>query len=245
MDPIGYSDGDPPTLIVIATKVVPFQRGTFEDQSRELKTETAIVQIPVALGRIPNERCSMGLLGSRALTSIRELFGGLARDRAMTPDQIAAWVAAGESEGLEFKKSTAEKDRACRTLCAFANGQSGRLLFGVTPSGKVVGQSVSDHTLEELAREFQNFEPPLFPSLERVRVGGGREVLVLSVARAARVPVAFRGVAYERVLNTTRTMPRQRPTSGCCWRRCTRRSVGRTSLRRDGRPLGSTSASWL
>jgi ATP-dependent DNA helicase RecG len=31
-------------------------------------------------------------------------------------------VAAGESQVLELKKSTAEKDRACRTLCALANG---------------------------------------------------------------------------------------------------------------------------
>ncbi len=39
-------------------------------------------------------------------------------------------------------------------------------------------------------------------------IGAEREVLVLTVARGARAPVAFRGVAYERVLNTTRTMPR-------------------------------------
>lgn len=126
----------------------------------------------------------------------------------MTPDQISAWAAAGESEMMEFKKSTAEKDRACRTLCAFANGRGGRLLFGVTPSGKVVGQAVADRTLEDLAREFQGFEPPLFPSVDGVAIGSGREVLVLTVARGARVPIAFRGVAYERVLNTTRTMPR-------------------------------------
>jgi ATP-dependent DNA helicase RecG len=95
----------------------------------------------------------------------------------MTRDQLAAWTASGESETLEFKKSTAERDRACRTLCAFANGQGGRLLFGVTPSGKAVGQTVADHTLEELAQEFQGFEPPLFPLVERVGIGAGREAL--------------------------------------------------------------------
>jgi len=127
----------------------------------------------------------------------------------MNPDQIAAWAAAGESATFEFKKSTAEKDRACRSLCAFANGQGGRVLYGVTPAGKVVGQTVTDRTLEDLAQEFRGFEPPLFPSVERVPVDGGHEVLVLTVARSARVPVAFRGVACERVLNTTRTMPRE------------------------------------
>jgi ATP-dependent DNA helicase RecG len=35
---------------------------------------------------------------------------------------IRSWAALGESNTLEFKKSTAEKERACRTLCAFANG---------------------------------------------------------------------------------------------------------------------------
>ena len=67
-------------------------------------------------------------------------------------------IGTGESLTLELKKSTAEKDRACRTLCAFANGRGGQVVFGVTPAGKVVGQNVADHTLEELAQEFQSFD---------------------------------------------------------------------------------------
>ena len=63
-------------------------------------------------------------------------------------DRVRTCAAAGESASLEFKKSTAEKDRACRTLCAFANGHGGRVLFGITPAGKVVGQTVTDRTLE-------------------------------------------------------------------------------------------------
>ena len=121
-------------------------------------------------------------------------------------------IAAGESLTLELKKSTAEKDRACRTLCAFANGQGGYLVFGVTPSGKVVGQKVNDHTLEELAQEFQGFEPPLFSRLQRIPASEGNEVglevLLVQVEHATHAPVSFRGVPYERVLNTTRVMPR-------------------------------------
>jgi hypothetical protein len=33
----------------------------------------------------------------------------------VTSDQLTALTAAGESESLEFRKSTAEKDRGCRT----------------------------------------------------------------------------------------------------------------------------------
>jgi ATP-dependent DNA helicase RecG len=107
---------------------------------------------------------------------------------------IRSWAALGESNTLEFKKSTAEKERACRTLCAFANGRGGKVLFGVTPSGKPAGQVVTDRTLEELAQEFRGFEPPLFPTLDRVAVGPSTEVIVLTVARSPRAPVAFRGV---------------------------------------------------
>ena len=126
----------------------------------------------------------------------------------LSKTDLLAILTPGESATVEFKKSTAEKDRACRTLCAFANGEGGRVLFGVTPAGKAVGQSVSDRTLEELAQEFQNFEPPLFPTVERVPVEAGREVLVASVAHSKRL-TSFRGVAYERVLNTTRVMSRE------------------------------------
>ena len=126
----------------------------------------------------------------------------------MTPEQLRSLTAQGESATLEFKKSTAEKERACRTLCAFANGQGGQVLFGVTPAGQAVGQTVSDRTLEELAQEFQHFEPPLFPTVERLSVGPGRVVLVVSVERSTRV-TSFRGVPYERVLNTTRVMSRE------------------------------------
>lgn len=125
---------------------------------------------------------------------------------------LQALIAAGESQTLELKKSTAEKDRACRSLCALANGQGGQVVFGVTPSGKVVGQKVTDRTLEELAQEFQGFEPPLCPQIERISVGNdvdvGSEALLVDVKRATNAPVSFRGVPYERVLNTTRVMPR-------------------------------------
>ncbi len=117
-------------------------------------------------------------------------------------------IAEGESLTLELKKSTAEKDRACRTLCAFANGHGGQVIFGVTPAGKLVGQTVTDRTLEELAQEFQGFEPPLFVQTQRLQLPSGLEVLVVRVDRAPQAPVSFRGVPYERVLNTTRVMPR-------------------------------------
>lgn len=126
----------------------------------------------------------------------------------MSDPDLQTLINAGESATVEFKKSTAEKDRACRTLCGFANAGGGQLLFGVTPEGKLVGQQVTDRTLEELAQEFRGFEPPLFPDIRRVAVKESLQVLVLRVERPSLQPVTFRGVPYERVLNTTQVMSR-------------------------------------
>jgi ATP-dependent DNA helicase RecG len=126
----------------------------------------------------------------------------------MNLTDLRSLVAGGESSTLELKKSTAEKERACRTLCAFANSEGGQVIFGVTPAGKIVGQAVGDRTLEELAAEFNGFEPPLLPRIERIPVADDRELIRLHVEKPMLRPVSFRGVPYERALNTTRVMPR-------------------------------------
>jgi ATP-dependent DNA helicase RecG len=58
----------------------------------------------------------------------------------MNVDELKLLVAKGESERLEFKKSTGELKAALGTFCGFLNGNGGRVLFGVTPGGKIVGQ---------------------------------------------------------------------------------------------------------
>ncbi len=50
------------------------------------------------------------------------------------------------------------------------NRRGGYVLFGVTPEGIIVGQQVSERTLEEVSAEIQRIDPPAFPEIERVRV---------------------------------------------------------------------------
>ena len=50
-------------------------------------------------------------------------------------------IAQGESDTLEFKKSTAQLRRATETLCGMLNGNGGMVLIGVTPNGRIVGQA--------------------------------------------------------------------------------------------------------
>lgn len=77
----------------------------------------------------------------------------------MTLDEISALVQTGESETLEFKSTTGTRREAVRTICAMLNQDGGQVLFGVTPEGNVVGQQVSERTIEALSNELQLFEP--------------------------------------------------------------------------------------
>jgi ATP-dependent DNA helicase RecG len=119
-------------------------------------------------------------------------------------------VAKGESETLEFKKSTAELRRAGETLCAFLNGEGGQVLIGVAPDGKPVGQQVSDATLRDTAAMLGRFEPPARIEMHRVEVGGGRTVIVLDAPSAREhAPFIFEGKAYRRVGSATTVMAQE------------------------------------
>ncbi|MFH2205064.1 MAG: ATP-binding protein [Elusimicrobiota bacterium] len=116
----------------------------------------------------------------------------------LTSEQIQAWAAHGESEIKEFKSTTGRRTDAARTICAMLNHRGGRVLFGVTPAQEVRGQDVSDKTLEDVATEFNCIEPAVFPTIDRVAVGGGKEVVVAAVERGFQYPYSFHGKAYRR-----------------------------------------------
>jgi ATP-dependent DNA helicase RecG len=61
----------------------------------------------------------------------------------MTPDQIATWAAAGESETQEFKRSTGQRREAARTLCAMLNHHR-----DYATGGSSIGVAMYDDRLE-------------------------------------------------------------------------------------------------
>src|SRR5688572_18947571 len=116
-------------------------------------------------------------------------------------------VARSESETLELKRSTAELRRAGETLCAFLNGEGGKVLIGVGPDGRLVGQEVADITLRDIATMLGRFEPPARVEMTRVDVSNGRQVIVLDAASARQhAPFVFDAKPYKRVGSTTTVM---------------------------------------
>ncbi|MDP6633608.1 MAG: ATP-binding protein, partial [Phycisphaerae bacterium] len=88
-------------------------------------------------------------------------------------------VSEGESDGLEFKKSTGGLKGGMESLCGFLNGRGGQMLFGVTDAGAIVGQQISDRTLRDVAAEILHLDPPT--PIEQIHIPAGRqEVLMLA-----------------------------------------------------------------
>lgn len=127
----------------------------------------------------------------------------------MANDEIANLVAQGESETLEFKKTTGERVEAAKTACAMLNHRGGAILIGVTNEGAVTGQQVGAHTVEQLTEELRQIDPPVFPTIDRIDVGNGKTVLAIRVGRGPMRPYSHKNTSYRRVGNTTRRMTQE------------------------------------
>jgi ATP-dependent DNA helicase RecG len=128
----------------------------------------------------------------------------------MTLAELESLIATGESEQLEFKRSTGLLRTCCDTLCAFLNGQGGTVLFGVSDSGRIVGQHYSDASRRELADALRRIEPPSQATIEEVPLPEGAEKRVIAVRVPPGLglrPFFHDGRAYQRIASSTGRMP--------------------------------------
>lgn len=126
----------------------------------------------------------------------------------MKLEQIKKLVKLGESEILEFKKSTAELKTAMQTVCAFLNSDHGGIvLIGVTDDQKIIGQEVSDSTRKDIANELRKIEPHADVDINYVAVKDNRYVIVISTQRENRAPYLYDNGTFMRNQSTTSKMP--------------------------------------
>ena len=73
-----------------------------------------------------------------------------------------------ESEILEFKKSTGELKDAMDDICSMLNKNGyGKLLIGVKPNGDVIGQQISDSSLNDVATHIKDsIRPMIYPEIK-------------------------------------------------------------------------------
>ncbi len=115
----------------------------------------------------------------------------------------------GESADIEFKKSTADLNGACESLCGMLNaGLQAQIVIGIF-NEKLVGQEVTDRTQQEIAQSLKYFTPDpqikcSFITLEKTR----KLILLEARSRQEQIPYFFRGKAYLRVGTTTTLLSR-------------------------------------
>ncbi len=81
----------------------------------------------------------------------------------MISAEIAHLVAQGESETLEFKKTTGERVEAAKTICAMLNHRGGVALIGVAEDGTVVARMWATARLSEWRRSCKILTRPFSP----------------------------------------------------------------------------------
>lgn len=124
------------------------------------------------------------------------------------PNEYLYIISSGESEIVEFKKSTSLLREAIETICAFANTRGGTLFFGVSDDGNVLGQQVTDDTLRNIANSVAlNTEPKLYPTVRKTEIEGKFCVLVTIEESPLKPHLAY-GRPYIRVGTTTQRTDR-------------------------------------
>lgn len=129
----------------------------------------------------------------------------------MKLSQLKSLIKQGESEVLEFKKSSGLLTTAMQTVCAFLNSEiGGTVLIGVTDDKKIVGQEISDDTKKALAQELSKIEPTATPQAEYVRIEANLYVIAIEVKPGNKAPYVYDSRPYIRSQSTTRKMPQEK-----------------------------------
>ncbi len=116
----------------------------------------------------------------------------------MTVD-VQQLLISGESETVEFKQSLGEMKEILETIGAFANGEGGAIVIGLTPAKKIVGVQLGKDTLEAFTNSIlQQTDPKVFSSLALAEVDG-RTLIVVRVETSSFKPVLVSGRGYKRV----------------------------------------------
>lgn len=135
-------------------------------------------------------------------------------DREASERLLRSLTEEGESEWIEFKRSSFDPDREGRYCSALANGArlsdkpNGYIAWGVANDGTIVGTTV-DPSKEKAGQQPFEFwlKGRLTPTGHPIRFHRvdreGKRVVLLEVGAAVTVPVRFKDLAYIRVGDAT------------------------------------------
>ena len=107
-----------------------------------------------------------------------------------------------ESEIIEFKKSTGEWKEIIETISAFSNTEGGKIIIGLSKTGKLLGVDIGKDTIERLTNQIsQNTDPKIHPRIT-VRKIDKKSIILIEVKESSDHLV----LAFGRPYNPTTTI---------------------------------------
>ena len=108
-----------------------------------------------------------------------------------------------EQYNLELKESVTKT--FLKTVCAYANYHNGRIVFGITDSGDVVGVSPVREEMLRIENQINDSIDPRPAYNLSIESRGKKRIVVLDVQRGKDTPCYYKGKAYKR--SDTATVP--------------------------------------
>ncbi len=129
----------------------------------------------------------------------------------MNLDEIRLLASNGETEELEFKKSTAQLKSAAETVCGFLNGSGGKVFIGISDNGEILGQEVSDKTKRAIGNEMAKITPYTEINVKYINVQNTNKFIIAiqPTIAANKKPYSYDGRAFLRVETNTIPMPQE------------------------------------
>lgn len=100
---------------------------------------------------------------------------------------------------MEFKKTVGEWKEAVETISAFANIEGGRIIIGISQTGKLLGVEIGKGTIEDLTNKIsQNIDPKIRPRVTMEKMDGKSLIMIEVKESSDHLVLAF-GRPYKRV----------------------------------------------
>jgi ATP-dependent DNA helicase RecG len=111
----------------------------------------------------------------------------------MDIEELIYLIKSGESELLEFKETIGRNVH--HEIAAFANSDGGKILIGISDSGKIIGTQAKE-AIEKITSSIQSIIPPPKIKTQKISIDG-KDILVVDVDKSSTL-CSIGGVVYFR-----------------------------------------------
>src|SRR3989339_48094 len=108
-----------------------------------------------------------------------------------------------ESETIELKPSLSQTNEIIETISAFANTAGGKIIIGISNTGKILGLQIGNNTIESLTNKIrQEIDPKIHPHIT-IKSIDKRKVMIIEVQACHDKLVLAFGKPFKRVGKST------------------------------------------